>query len=271
MKKRLTGYITYGILITIVFLYCRLPDTLIEQGIRSAIAKSNPDVAVSLDSATLSFPLTIEIKDLKIGTRGQPGTVVIDHLKIDLAFGRLLQGIVSCALEADAYGGSIIGDTGFTDRFSIEGPIFLNARLSDVNIGKCSYLKTALDQDLDGRLTGTVAYRGITEDAINGSGDADLTLIEGSMGLRRSLLGLSTLDFDTLIVRTVLRDRTLKINKAEIGGKQMSGSFSGLVFLNDNILNSRIAVKGRVRMIPLEKDFSVTLSGTLARTRHRIR
>jgi len=271
MKKRLTGYIAYGILITIVFLWCRYPDSLIEQGIRSAIAKSNPDVVVSMDSATLSFPLVIEIEDLKIGKRGQPGSVAIDHLKTDFALTRLLRGIVSCTLEVDAYGGFIVGDAGFTERFSIDGPLSLNARLKNVNLGTCSFLKTALNQDIDGKLTGTVSYRGSMKDAINGSGDADLALVEGSMGLRRPLLGLSALDFDTLTVRTVLRDRTLKINKAEIAGKQMSGSFSGVIFLNNTILRSRIAVKGRARMVPLEKDVSVTLSGTLARTRHRIR
>lgn len=271
MKKRLTGYIAYGILITIVFLYCRFPDPLIEQGIRSAIAKSNPDVVVSLDSATLSFPLTVEIKDLTIGEAGRPGSVVVDHLKADFAFTQLLRGIVSCTLEGDAYGGFIVGDAGFTERFSIEGPISLNARLNAIDIGACSYLKRTLNQNINGRLTGTVSYRGSMKDAINGSGDADLTLLEGSMGLRQPLLGQRTLDFDTLTVRAVLRDRSLKINKGEIAGKLMSGSFGGVIFLNNTILRSRIAVKGRARMLPLEKDVSVTLSGTLDRMRHRIR
>lgn len=270
MKKRLTGYIVYGILITIVFLYCRFPDRLIEQGIRSAVSKHSPEILVSLDSAALTFPLSVDIENLLVGAAGTPG-LTIDHLKADIAFGRFLQGALSLNLEADAYDGTVAGDVGFANRFTTDGPITLHAKMDNIDIGKCPYLKTALKQDIAGRLTGSISYRGMMNDIINGTGDADITLLDGSIGLLQPLLGFDKLDFDTLAARIVLRDRALKIHNTEIAGKQLRGSFNGMVFLNNNILRSRIAAKGRVHMIPLEKDFSITFSGTLGRTRHRIR
>ena len=271
MKKKPAGYIAYGILITLIFLYCRFPNSLIEQGIRSAIAKGNPAIEVSLASAALTFPLSVEIEDLSIGTKRQSGAVVIDHLQADLAWGKLLRGIVSCNWEADMYGGIVAGDVGFTDRFTAESPINLNARLKTIDVGACSYLTTTLNQGVTGRLTGTVTYHGLMGDMINGAADVNLSLLDGSMELRRPVLGINALDFDTLAASIVLRDRTLKIKKAVIEGKKLDGSFNGVVFLNHNLPLSRIAVKGRMRLLPLEKNFSVTLSGTLARPRHRIR
>ena len=271
MKKKLTGYIVYGILITIVFLYCCFPDSSMEHVIRSAVSRSNPNILVSLDSASLVFPLSVDIENLLIGAKNTPGAVAIDHLKADVAFGRLLQGKFSLLLEGDAYDGAVVADIGFANRFTTRGPITFHARVDNVDIGKCSYMKTALNRDIDGRLKGSVVYRGTTKDIISGTGSADLTLLDGSMGLLQPLLGIDRLDFDTLITHIVLKDRALKTDKTEIAGKQLRGSFNGTIFLSNNILRSRIAAKGRVHMIPLDKDFSVILSGTLARPRHRIR
>lgn len=271
MKKKLTGYIVYGILITIVFLYCCFPDSSMGKYIRSTVSKNNPNILVSLESASLVFPLSVEIENLLIGAKGAAGTVAIDQLKADVAFGRLLQGKLSLLLKADAYDGTVIADIDFEDRFATNGPILFHASVDNVDIGKCSYMKTSLNRGIAGRLKGSVEYRGAAEDMINGTGNADLTILDGSIGLLQPLLGISRLDFDTLITHIVLKDRTLKTDRTEIAGKPLRGSFNGTIFLNNNILRSRIAVKGRVHMIPLDKDFSVILSGTLARPRHRIR
>lgn len=272
MKKKLAGHITYGILITVVFLYCCFPDTYIRNFIESTASRNNPDIVVSLDSASLVFPLAVKIDNLMIGLKDTPGaTVRIDRMKAGLAFGKLLQGRISLSLKADAYDGGVLADIRFANHFSTKGPIKSQIRLNNVDIGKCSYLKTILNRHITGRLNGSVEYSGKTGDVINGTGRADLMLLDGNMELLKTLSGLGRLDFDTIETDIVLGDRTLKINKTYISGKQLRGSFNGNIFLNNNILRSRIAIKGRVHMTALDKDSSVILSGTLANPRHRIR
>lgn len=272
MNKKLAGYITYGILITVVFLYCCFPDTYIRNFLESTASRNNPDIVVSLDSASLVFPLAVKIDNLVLSLKDTPGaTVRIDHMKAGLAFGKLLQGNIALSLKADAYDGDVLADILFANHFSTSGPIQSQIRLANVDIGKCSYLKTALNRHITGRLTGSVEFSGKTEDVINGTGKADLMLLDGDMELLTALLGLGRLNFNTIKTDIILEDRTLKINKADISGKQLSGSFSGNILLNNNILRSRIAIKGRAQMPALDKDFSVILSGTLANPRHRIR
>ncbi|MDD5723210.1 MAG: type II secretion system protein GspN [Syntrophales bacterium] len=271
MKKKSVGYMAYGILITIVFLYCCFPDSCIKNFLESTASKNNPNIVVSSDSATLVFPLAVKIDNLVINVKDTPGaTVRIDRIKARLALGKLLQGRISLSLKAGAYGGDVLADILCANYFSTSGPVKSQIRLVNVDIGECSYLKTILNRHITGRLNGSVEYSGKIGEVINGIGNADLVLRDGNMELVENLFGLDKLDFDTVKIDTTLGGRTLKIDKTDISGKQLSGSFNGNIFLNNNILRSRIAIKGRVHTPVSDKDLSVVLSGTLANPKHRI-
>ncbi|HOO90087.1 MAG TPA: type II secretion system protein GspN [Syntrophales bacterium] len=272
MKKKVAGYILYAILITVVFLYCCFPDTCVRTFIESAVSKNNPDISVSLDSASLAFPLAMTGDNLVFGRKDDPGTnVKIDHVKARLLFGKLLQGNISVSLQAHAYGGDVLADILFADRFSTSGPVQSQIRLNNIAIGQCSYLKTALNRHITGRLTGSVEFSGKTGDMINGKGTADLKLRNGELELLKALLGLGKLNFDVIETNIALKDRVLTIDEADISGEQLNGSFNGNIALNNNILNSRIAIKGRANVPAFNKNISVVLSGTLANPRHKIR
>jgi type II secretion system protein N len=263
-KKWIT-YTIYGILITLLFLYLRFPSDSVANYIKSTIAAGNPDVVLSFDSATPSLPPGISLSNIEISFRNKPDLIFrTDTLKIRPALTRLLSGKLSLFLNTDSYGGKIRTDVDFANRFSTEGPVNINNGFSNINLGKCSCLQAATGRRISGILSGTLSYTGRLDRITNGAGSAKFSLLDGSMQLLREIFGLGELDFDKMDADITLKNRTLKITSLEMTGKQFSGSFSGNIFLRENIMRSRLSIKGNIKIHAMNRDISTTLNGTIA-------
>ena len=156
-------------------------------------------------------------------------------------------------------------DINFTNRFSTKGLVRIKAGFNDINLEKCSFIKTATDRLVDGRLSGSFSYNGKLDWVINGAGGGGFTLLDGNISLLKSIFGFDGLAFDKAEAELTLKNRTLKIIRLDITGKQLSGSFTGNIFLDRNIMQSRLAIKGDLKIPALDRKVSTTLKGTVSR------
>ncbi len=259
--KKWIAYTIYGMLITAVFLYLRFPSDSAGRYIRSIVAGRNPNVVLSFDSVRPYFPPGIRLHSLSVGFKNKPGsTLKADVAKVRPALLNLLSGRLALLLSANAYEGHIKADIGFTNRFSYKGPVRINAGLDKINIGKCAYIKAISGRQMDGKLGGTLSYNGSL-----GTGSARFTLLDGNIQLLGDIFGLKELDFDKIEVDMTLKNRALKITGLDITGKQLSGSFTGNIFLDKDIMQSRLAIKGDLKIPALGRKVSTTLKGTVSK------
>jgi len=264
-KKWIT-YTIYGILITAVFLYLRFPSDSVEKHIRSIVARNNSDVVVSFDSVRPCFPPGIRLHMLSVDFKNKPGlTFKADVAKIRPVLLNLLSGKLKVLLNADAYEGHIKTDIGFTNRFSSKGPVMIKTEFKDINLEKCSFIKAVTDRRVNGRLSGSLLYDGKYDRFISSAGSAELTIIDGNIELLKNMFGFDALAFDKAEAELTLKDRTIKINGLDITGKQLSGSFTGDLFLDREIMQTRLAIKGNIKIPALDRKFSTTLKGTVAK------
>lgn len=263
-KKWIT-YTIYAILITGIFLYVRFPSDTAANYIKSTLMKGNPDIVFSFDSADLCLPPGIKLGNAVIGFRNKPDVSFrTDTLKIRPVVSHLLSGKLSFLLEADTYGGNIRTDIHFANLLSTRGPFSINAVLSDIDLGKCSCLEAATGRRINGILSGSLSYHGKQSGITSGTGNARFSLIDGRVQLLKDIFSLGELDFEMIGAEITLRNRTLKITDMEIAGKQLRGSFGGNIFLNKNIMRSRLAIKGNIKINAMETEIPTTLNGTIA-------
>jgi type II secretion system protein N len=252
--------------ITTAFLYLLFPSDSVGRYVRSVVADSNLNVALSFDSVRPCFPPGIRLHNLSVDFKNKPGsTLKADVAKMRPALLNLLSGKLALLLNADAYEGHIKADIGFANRFSGKNPVRVNARLDKINIGKCAYIKAASGREIDGRLGGTMSYNGKWDGVINGAGSARFTLLDGNIQLLKSVFGFDGLAFDKVEAELTLKNRTLKITGLNLTGKQISGSFTGNIFLDSDIMQSRLAIKGDLKIPALDRKVSTTLKGTVSR------
>ncbi|MCD6487543.1 MAG: type II secretion system protein GspN [Syntrophobacterales bacterium] len=263
--KRWITYTIYGILITVIFLYVRFPSDNAANYIKSIVVAGNPNVVLSFESASFCLLPGIKLGNVEIGFRDRPNLVFrTDTLKIRPALASLLSGKLSLLLNASIYGGNMQTDVAFANRFSTEGPVRINTGFSGINLGKCSCLKTVTGRRTAGILSGSLSYDGRLDRIAGGTGNARLALVDGSVQLLRDIFSFGELDFDKMEADLTLKNRTLKITSLEMTGKQLNGSFSGNIFLNKNIMRSRLAIKGNVKIHAMNRDISTALNGTIA-------
>lgn len=259
--KKWIAYTIYGVLITAAFLYLRFPSDSAGRYIKSIVADRNPDIVLSFDSVMPCLPPGIRLHNLSVSLKSKPdSTIKADVAKVRPALLDLLSGRLALLLSADAYKGWIKADIGFSNRFSVRGPISINARLDKINIGKCAYIKAISGRQMDGRLGGTLSYNGSL-----GTGSARFTLLDGNIQLWGDIFGLNEVNFDKIEADMTLKNRTLKITGLDVTGKQLSGSFTGNIFLDRNIMQSRLGIKGDLKIPALDRKVSTTLNGTVSK------
>ena len=264
-KKWIT-YTIYGVLITAFFLYVRFPSDSAGRYIRSIVERGNPNVVLLIDSVKLCLPPGIKLSNIEVGFMDRPDLILrANVLKLRPAITSLLSGKLSLLLYADAYEGSMRTNINFTNRFSTKGPVSIKAGFNDINLEKCSFIKTATGRLVDGRLSGSLSYDGKWNRIISGAGSAGFTLIDGNIQLLKNMFGFDELSFDKAEAELTLKDRSIKIIGLDITGKELSGSFTGNLFLDRNIMQSRLGIKGNIEIPALNRKFSTTLKGTVSK------
>ena len=259
--KKWLAYTIYGMLITAAFLYLLFPSDSAGRYIKSIVTGSNQDIVFSFDSVKPCFPPGISLHDLSVSFKNKPGsTIRADVAKVRPALLDFLSGKRILLLNADAYEGHIKADIGFADRFSGKSHVRVNTTLDKINIGKCAYIKAATGRQIDGRLDGTLLYNGS-----RGTGSVRFTLLNGNIQLLKSIFDFDGLAFDKVEAELTLKNRALKIIRLDITGKQLSGSFTGNIFLDMDIMQSRLAIKGDLKIPALDRKVSTTLNGTVSR------
>ncbi len=263
--KRWITYTIYGILITLLFLYLRFPSDSASNYIRSTFLDDNPAVILSFDSATPCIPPGLRLSNVEISLANKPDAVFrTGTVTVRPALTKLLNGKVSLLMNTDAYGGEMRIGIHFANRFRVEGPVRINACFNNINLGKCSPFHAAAGRQIGGTLSGTFSYDGRSDRITGGTGSAHFSLVDGSIQLLKDIFSLSEMNFDTMEADLILKNRTLTLKSLEMTGKEFSGSFSGRIFVREEIMRSRLSLKGTIRIHAINRDISTSLNGTIA-------
>jgi type II secretion system protein N len=264
-NRKWTWYTVYGIIVTIVFLYLLFPSDQFGNYLVKVISDNNPEIALSMDRASLGFPLAVKMTNLVVDFKERQGsTIEAAFVRVRPAFTDLLRGRETLLVRAKAYNGDVRLEASSEGSFSKGTPVALNVDLDDVHIGKCSYIRSVFGRGVEGRLGGTLKYNGKIGDVIRGTGELELTLLDAGMDLEGQMFGFEKLTFDEMKATMALKNRTLKVDTLNIDGREVSGSFDGNVFLNRDIVRSRLALKGNLDIPTLNKKLSVQLGGTVS-------
>ena len=263
--KKWIGYISYGILITVVFLYYLFPSETVRNYIVSAVTNNNPGINLSIDTTKIGFPPAIRCENLAVSSKDKRDSVFkADVVKMRPAFMNLLAGRLFLLLNANVYEGNVAASVRFENRMSTEGPMEVIIGLDNINIGKCPYLRNVSNRQTDGTLKGFLRLNGEQDKIMNSTGNAEFVLVNLSIRLLKNIFGFDTLTFDRIEISMSLKNRILKMNEINFAGEQVNGTLKGNIFLQRKVAQSRLALKGNVEIPALNRKFSTFLTGTLA-------
>ncbi len=264
-KKYWILYTLYGILITLLFAYLYFPANRLAQYLEAAVTAENPNMIIDFSEFELNMFPSWTCDRVMIKFRDKPDSIIeFKNVTVRPLLMDIVRGKAGVSISGDAYSGTFFSQIRFKELFSISGSCTVSGNMEGIQIGKCSYILALAGREMNGFVDARFSYLTDTDKFLNGEGDARFLLRNGSVPLKNNIFGLEKVAFEQLDALMTVRKRILKINKADFIGQQINGSFAGDLFLDYNILKSRLSLKGSTEIPALNRKVSVVLSGTIS-------
>lgn len=264
LKKNALWFTLYGILITVAFLYLLFPSDLVKNKLEEAFNSS--DFILKSGSLKPSLPLGVKFKNITISSASS-GNIPFQGELLDLQFNpiSLFQKTRAIGLSGKAYGGKFKGHVGLASFSKAYPPKEWDLNLVNIDMGKYTFIKTLMGKEITGKANGSLSYQSAAGKTGGSSGTIALTLSKGSYPLLEPFLGMNQIAYDTAEIKARLQNGVLKVERFDVSGPQIKGSFKGDITLADFFQNSRLNLSGEIELLGQNKaKMKVTVSGTPA-------
>jgi len=241
----------------IVLLYYRFPSDALGDYLQSTADEINPRYHVLIGKVRPSFPFGVKFLKTRVAFRENPDTnlFMAESLLIRPGVWSFLKGESKYWFDCLAYGGDIKGSVNFSDigGEAPERPFTTSIELRDIRINDYEYLFTLIGRNVKGILGGIITYSGQGNLLINGTGEANLRISDGSVELLQPIFSLESVSFNDLRIKMILDKTKIKLTRVELIGREIKGTLSGTIGLKQNFSRSRLALRGSIE--PLEGFF----------------
>ncbi|MBW1742447.1 MAG: type II secretion system protein GspN [Deltaproteobacteria bacterium] len=269
--RDLLGYILYALILTTALLYFRFPSDAVEDYFRAQGDRANPRLALSVDHIGPLIPYGLKFVKTRVSLRDSPNSLILkaDHLSLRPSLLSLLGGKPDYSFHCAAYKGDTSGSI---RRWQDETTrsIDTEIELTNVDLGEYAYLRELIGRTVKGTLNGTIVYNGKYKPRIDGSGEANLSLSEGTVELAEPFLTLKSIDFDELEIDMVLNKQKIDVGRLEFKGKQLQGSLSGTITLKKALAESVLRLSGTIEPFAALFESAAGIQDTVAFLRDRI-
>ncbi len=248
--KRFLGYAIYFICITAGLLYCLFPSGAVVEYLQVKVQNLNPSLSISIDRIKPWPLLRLKVTGAQVLYREQPKRKLFrtETLVVRPHVGSFLKGAQSCSFRCRAYGGAIKGKASLNG--SAANSLNAEVELEAIRIGEYKDLRELIGRSVDGVLSGTISYTGRGQRMLNGSGEANLRLVDGRIELLSPLLTLESIEYSEVSIAMVLNGKRVSLTRADLEGPMLKGSLSGIIRLKEELENSNLDLKGKIEPFP---------------------
>lgn len=245
-NKKWFLYTLYCVALTGVLLYFYFPSDVLTNYIQSRANNVNANLSFSIERAKPWLPLGLRLWQMEVSTKKRPGVKLFsaDSTIVRPDILSFFKGQGKYMFKSFAYGGAIEGFVVTDTHRLFDGKI----EFDNINVGAHKDLKELLGRHIDGVLRGYVNFRGSNKDIMDGDGEANLELLDGSLEMAFPVLLMEAIDFNTVIIDMHLKDRKVDFKQFEFKGSLFKGTINGSLRINKKFSRSIIDLKGTVEL-----------------------
>lgn len=246
-NKKWFGYTIYCIIVTVGLLYYRFPSDDLRDYIQIRANNLNTPLFLSIDRIKPWPPFGLKLGQTEIALKDKPDIKLFraDSLLVKLEAWSFLKGKGKYCFECLAYGGDVGGCVYF-EKNSTKAPFNTEIELKSIRIGNYKGLRYLIGRDVDGIINGTIYYSGQHKNLMDGTGEANLKLLDGRVDLLLPILPLGSIEFNEVKIDMALKKRKVNLTRFELNGHQLKGTLSGTISLKEKFAKSTIDLKGTI-------------------------
>ena len=244
-KKKWFGYILFGILVTLLFLYYRFPSDAFEDYLQDRVEKMNTQFTLSVDKVapSMTFGLRFIGARLYYKTNREKPVFETEKLLVRPSILSVFRKEWRFCFNALVYKGVVEGCSS-VEKKKKDAPFQTTVALKGIPMGADDSLKDIIGRNLEGTLNGNITFRGEPKSLMSGTGEVDLRLSDGRIGLEQPILNLDGIGFHEVLIKMTLENRRINLTRVALRGTNMNGSLSGVVILNNDISRSSLNLRG---------------------------
>ena len=272
-RKKYFGYALYSILLTFGLLFYRFPSDAYRDYFQAITNSINPQFLLLIEKIHPSFPFDLNLLHPKLSLKADPNkrVFVAENLLIRPDLRSFLKDESIYYFDCLAYDGDLKGNVRFA-KTGTNASFSTSIELKDIDIDDFTRLSDLIEGNIRGVLGGSITYGGNYNFLIDGIGEANLRISDGHMELLYPILSFKSIDFDEMLIKMSLGNRTIGLASVELKGRMIHGTLSGTVGLKKEVSQSRLNLKGTIMFLAsldkYNKDASKTL-GPFLQSRKR--
>ena len=249
-KQRL-WYLIFAVCLTVLLLYINFPSEALTNYIRVEAEKRYPNINIGFDKIGLTLSPGIKIRGLRISLKEDPDTPVYVSEKSSVSVSIIgwLKDEPKYYFKSKVKGGEISGfleEKNEVKKERVDATINIEGISLDENI----FIHPIINERLGGRLTGKITFMGNLSSPFRGNTELSFNLVDGKFKFRKPVFDLDALQFKKIDISGVIDNRRLNIKDLILTGGPISGSATGTVQINDDLLNSRLNLKTELEPSP---------------------
>jgi type II secretion system protein N len=246
-NKKWFGYIFFCIIVAGSLLYYRFPSDALRDYLTITAHNLNNSTTLSIGQIKPSLPFGLKFGRTELILKDKPSIKLFraDSLFVKPDPWAFFKGKSKYCFECLTYGGDVRGCVNFKKN-SMETPFDTEIELKNMQIAKHEHIKDLIGIQMDGILSATIFYKGQHKNLMDGTGGANLKLLDGKVELLVPILSLESIEFDEITSDMVLEKQAIHLKHLELIGPLLRSTLSGTIRLKKEFLKSPLNLEGTI-------------------------
>jgi type II secretion system protein N len=259
-RRKWFGYVVFVVVVVVFTLYFCFPSKTVQRYLEALASEAAPAFFFEIEGVRPALPFGLKADQVGFTYRDRIGNFLFkaDSFVVMPSLRVLTSGKPSVSFDCRAYGGTIKG-TIASGTFDFGGPYRSEIELLGILLDLYPALQEKLKRRFTGTMHGTLSYVWTHDSSLRRSGEADFSLVDGSIHFAKPFMDLQSMDFDRIDARMVLDDQMVSLDRFDFKGSQMKGTASGTVRLSNNFerssLDLTVSVKPSTDFFNEKKNF----------------
>ena len=192
---KLAGYMAYGLLVCVFFLWFLFPSTYVQEWPERYINARFPNIRLILGEVRYRFPFRLSCtRSLILNRSAQTPIVELQEVKGILHVQDIFHpGNISMDYSAELYGGTVQGQV-----VPVGDALHVTALIERIEVERMNWLSKEVQRKVSGRVQGNMEiHLGLQTGRVR-SLTGKLHAVDGSIELKTPVFGLTTITYDTL-------------------------------------------------------------------------
>lgn len=244
LAKKALAYLLGGLILAGILILWRFPYESLQHRLEAA-ARERLGLRLELADLSPTFPPGFKlgqcsVRSVELGSQPLFQATRV-HLRLKVL--HLLRGSLVFAMRSQAYEGSLNGEVRLAPFYDVQN-YRLVVNWESIQLDNHPANTTLLNRQISGKTSGDFRMKGQLDEFLNGTGVANLRLMEGTCEIDSPYLTTNTLDELEISATIELTGGILEVSQCQFKARGLEGNLNGKVELRPRLSRSTLDLAG---------------------------